>query len=670
MGKNGTKLPVLLITIITLFCSYAYLEEVNLIKNGSFEHGGLGWSLGVSGTLDPSTKFEKNNSIKMYGIPTNNWNVVTSEMIPIEANQQYILTFMSKNDSLKGTVKVMIRWIAGNTTITYTSLNLRNDTDWEDYTLIATSPNGASKAQVYLQVMPDFAGYAWFNNFVLAKAKPSFEPQIISAGPIGFKGSVLTEISYTPEERWIAGNRLQIYTDLAFGTRSKGYINLGGWMPREDVFHSFASLSSIPANLRIKYAYLEVDGPLLGRFFNIRTTLGDLSIDYSPFIMKRDRLDLWYWDVMDNPDDPANYNRGRRGISFETLNPDKIGAGGFLLCDGDPNQYAYGSKFSCGSAKNNLELIFVNYEDHKGSLQGEKAKNTDSSFSIEGRLGKGPLGIWGQGVQDRKVENQQSLPLTQLLQGSLTYQAGDFATIAYSVWSFDKDFDPRYRDRTPKYDLQTGRKLMWNPVDKFAGQSGTGLRVAFNNGDIGLKLENRQALEKLDKVSKLQETELKFNTEFKRVLFSLEAEYSTNQVDAENELLSIKKSIFASSSYMLKKTSGYDLSLEWNHNIDENAGSSESRSHLILNSKVASGSLEGAQIFAGIRKISNFDKPLRGFICGLDLLLAREINIVVRYAVPNEAEQLNSAQRIPRYDERGNPVLADNIVKLSLNVEF
>mgnify|MGYP000880618069 CR=1 FL=1 len=670
MIRDNAKV-LLIASLIAIFCCCtASLEETNLLINGDFKLRSTGWGLGSSASLDPRNKFAGNSSIKMYGISTDTWNVATTDRttnkISVEAGQQYILTFVSKNDSLKGIARVGIRWVAGNTTITYNWLNLRNDTDWEDYRLMVVSPQGASQAQIYLHLQPDFTGNAWFSNFVFTKAKPKEDTGIKSAGPVGFRGSVLTEISYTPEERWVAGNRLQMYTDLVFGTTSKGYIHLGGWLPREDEFHSFASLSSIPANLRIKYAYLEVDGPWLGRYLNMRTRLGDLEIAYSPFIMTCDRWELWYWDVMDNPMEQANYNRARRGISVESLGFDKITAGGFLLWDGDPGQYAYGSSLSYGTTANNLNLIFINYEDHKGNLPGEKPKK-ELSFSIQGKASKGPAGAWCLGAQNQK-EGLNSPK--NILQGGLSYDIGKFATLSYSSWSFDKDFDPRYRDRTPRYDLQTGKKLNWNPIDKFKGQEGNGVGITFNNGFFRLDLQSRQALERLDRVNKIQGTELKLDIDLERTMFSLEAEYNTNQVNEINEPLSIQKGLLASSVFKIKQTKGYSLTLVGNHGMEDVDGNTSTRSYLVLNTRFLKGPLGGASLFAGARKINTSDQSLKGFVCGLDLLVAREINLIVRYSHPNENKRLDSTQKLPRYDQHGNYILPDNIVKLSLNVEF
>ena len=665
-----------MIVIIGAMCGSIFSNSyvINILSNGGFERGLNGWSPAarVIAYVDTNEAYEGHASLRMEGDSYNSWNVVRSELVPCMAEETYTIKFYSKNAVYPGAIYAGFRWTdrSGQTTIRYDWYRLQNDTPWEPYAFTANPPAGASLVQVLFRLSQNVDGFVWFDDVSLLEGP--LEGEFTSAGPMGFRGSVTTEVSYTPEERWLAGNRLQLYTDIAFGTSAKAYVHLGGWLPRPDETVSFAGGGSTHAQFNIKHAYIEIDGPWLRGTPNVRTTLGDVSLGYSPYVLQLDRWDLWYWDVMEDSKNPLSYNRMRRGVSVESLEQKKVKGAGFLIFDGHPDIYAYGGKIRFEQNDTKVNTTAINYLDKKDIPSGEKPKLSDLSYSLEAEtttFGFGVKALLANNIKEIAFEPKKEASFNL---ASLTYPINQYCNVTFSHWNVDQDFDPIFRDRNPKYNPYTGEKLGWNPVDRYLGQVGTGIGIDIINSAFNLKLQGEQALQSRDVEQLIDNKAFKLTTNLYHVDFILSGEIIETQTE-ENELgtknLFVERHYYGSALYPLSKMENLDLNLEGNYRLHEGSRR-ESNKHVLVSGLVKTGIFQGAKLFVGKRYVSKPEERLNGIVTGVDLKIAKAINLSIRYADPRESKTVDEKGRLPAYDRYGDEFIADNIIKLNAVIEF
>lgn len=654
--------------------SQAQNQPKNLIQNGGFENGLWDWSRAsnVVSQMDTNIKYKGNTSLRMQGDSTNTWNVVRSKLFPCYVNEKYTLQLYCRNTAYSGSINVGLRWLekGGGATLRYDWFSLKNDTPWELYSFPVAPPAGASEVQIILYLEADVVGSVWFDEISLLEGE--LEDELVGSGPMGFRGTFCSEVSYTPEERWIAGNRMQLFTDIAFGTSTKAYVHLGGWLPRADEFLAFDGKGSTHAQFNIKHAYIEVDGPWTTGLPPLRTTFGGIPLAYSPYVLKLDRWDLWYWDVMEDPDNVLSYNRMRNGISVESRENEKISGACFMFFDGKPDIYAFGGKMKFDNKGTKVIVNAVNYLDNVGVLADQEPNRKDLTLSLDVSTSLGKIELSAFRTRNEKKNSVEPAQESFVNLASLRYPINNYCYLKYNYWSIDRDFDPIYRDRTPRYHPYTGEKLAWNPVDRYSGQIGSGICISIINLALSLELQERQAIQYREVEERISKKEFELNTTLYGADFLvsgdfIQVETPQNELSTRNVLN--ERHLYASGLYPLATSKKYDLNLEANHSLHE-CDFSETRNHLLLSGSIKTGFLEGAKFFAGRRSIIKPGEGLNGFVSGIDLMLAKAVKLSIRYATPKEEKELNSKGRLPMYNQFGDEYAIDNLIKLSASLQF
>lgn len=669
MSLNRIVLSIILILLFSLTIQ----AGENLLSNGGFEEGIYGWNIKES-SLDYNNSFSGNVSLHKAGDLGNTWNTVSSHAVDVDTSKQYILSFYSMNNGDSGDLYAGIRWINNaGISLTYSWQSLEIDTGWEYYTLMVRPPQGASKMQVYFRLGEEFIGDAWFDEVVLVEMEVIDAEPLMGTGPLGFAGSLVSEISHTPEENWVGGLRLQLYSNIAFGSQVKGFINIGGWLPQKFQFHEFSGPAAIRSDFKIKKAYIEIDGPWFSGLGNLRTTLGDAPVEYSPFTINLNRWDLWDWAVMDNLSDPINYNKVRRGISIETLNWNSGGLGCYLLWDDKPTKYSFGGFLSLGKeTKNHMKLTYTRYQDTTNVSPGEKPSYIDQAFTIEGMLRRDKYRIKGIAGSNAKALQNKSENGNLYLIDAVYYISGP-NNVFVRHWSLDDSFDPIFRDRTPKYDYFTGEKLEWNLVDRFKGQSGYEIGVSLYKDMSKVMLIYSKASDVDRNIigSATVNTLLKLGE--MDVWIDYESSYTRTE-PYEFGVINSDKHLAINAEYPLHNDGIKSYWLNGCYSFhDTSRWGKEEVSYLLLKSQFDLIFVDGVQSFIGVRSVKEGNLVQNGFVIGVDCYLVQAINVTLRYASPNIKEEFGTSARgfwDTRFDKYGHPIMADNIFKVSASVEF
>lgn len=668
------KRIVLLSVVLVLFSAFSQVSG-NILSNGGFEDGTNEWRF-KEDLLDYANSFSGNVALKMSGELGNTFNTATSVQFDVITNKIYVFSLYSMNNSTTGDLQVGLRWINNaGVSLSYTWKNLELDTGWEYYTYMMRPPKGASKMQIYFKPGAQFIGDAWFDEVSIVEMDVLESEPLVGTGPIGFAGSLTSELSYTPEEDWLGGLRLQLYSNIAFGTSTKGFISIGGWLPQEFQFHEFSGAVAITprSDFKIKNAYIEIDGPWLTGVSNFRTTLGNVALSYSPYTVCLDRWDLWDWAVLDNSNDPASYNSMKRGVSVETLNWGNMNLGGFLIWEDKPTIYSFGGRLTFGKKNSdNIQLVFAKYQDTTNIAPGEKPVLVDQVITAEGMLARGRFRLRNTlGINTKTTPALSEKGNLNMI--SAEYQINNSTRMFINHWSLDEKFDPIYRDRTPKYDPYLGKKLEWNIVDRLNGQKGEEIGVSLfkDTNKITLAYSRAHNAEEdlinstLIKISSLVgkvSTEVDYeSTKTKIVPY----EFGVNNSE-QHLVLNAKYPIYNNgvNSHWVTGIYNFHDTTKW--------GKDES-SYLLLGSRFNLKFIQGLQTFFGLRTIAEEGSTKNGFVLGLDCYLAEAISVTLRYATPNRVEEFATQSRgfwTTRYDKYGHPILADNIIKISASAEF
>ena len=201
----------------------------------------------------------------------------------------------------------------------------------------------------------------------------------------------------------------------------------------------------------------------------------------------------------------------------------------------------------------------VNYLDQKGISGGEKPRESEFSYSLDGKITIGPAQLQAVKVSSQKSSYQNDNQISGVSLANLKYEINDYASLAYEVWSFDKDFDPRFRDRTPRFDPYTGKKLQWNKVDRFAGQIGQGLQLSINSNVLEFNLRNCQATRNQNE--KLRNIDFNLSGKFLKTSFETYGEYE--EIDTrEEQNLEAQTYLFSMLSYPLAESERFKLNIE------------------------------------------------------------------------------------------------------------
>ena len=321
-----------------------------------------------------------------------------------------------------------------------------------------------------------------------------------------FDGSVGMRTKYTPEYAWQVEKNLYLTSKIDFGTNIYGTIGFAGLGAPDDWRPISAGNDSL--NLTIDRVSLSTKAPFFKKGTPLVTTMGDLELNYSPYALRLD--DTIYYDG-------KRLNPRKRGLAVSDLEL-PVGVIGALksatahldaalfwdqdssqryfddLCYAEPtaqkiqnNGLVYAANLRAAQGNTQLKLTGVNFDGQiikpladtvntdtydlsEQALVLELKRDfwKDFTFQFVGGRNWRQYDYVASRVNGSVVQRQEAAAaLTSegdLLAAELGKKIGPWQ-LAAGYHFLEPQFDPQYRDRTPRYD-EEGKRIAWNPIDE------------------------------------------------------------------------------------------------------------------------------------------------------------------------------------------------------------
>lgn len=663
---------------ILLFIGSSLAANHNLLENSGFENQLAPWRLYGSGAGHKIDQNEKNSGRSSLMLESVDSQAYVIQRVPIRGDQLYYLSFWAKTDNIPvlsgGDLFTKVEWrdrnkICGEESMYFTNFVVSGR--WIKYTCTFLAPSDAIDVDLFLRVRGKGA-LAWFDDVYFGLQKePNLEKMEVFLSPWAFKGSVAFQIKYTPEDLWEAGTRIQLYSDIAFTGDTKLYLNLGGWLPRDDEFISFATLGSIASQFKIKRAYIQTDAEILKGFPKFRATIGDVDVAYNPYIIKLDRFDLTYWDAADDLDDPVSYNRNLRGLTFDQIDKKPLMQDAFIVWDNDKDKYVYGGRTRLSVDTKNISFIYTNYLDNTNA-NGEPNEK-DFTYGIDTNLTFGELNVYGLVAKQQKTLLGVAKKVANCVVFNLDYAMNSQSKVSFKKWELDPLFLPRYRDKTPNVDPYTGERLQLNPITRYGGKNGYGFYFTAAIPGFKLRLENEKS-SVIESGNSVDNYRCEVVTELGNL--KTKSIFEHEKLDRLNEFNLLNRvqinSFACSASYILKENNNFRSSIVgsyYKYNFNEEW---LDKYETIFVTKLKSGVFQNGEIFFGPQVFLKANgHGQRSFVTGISLKLASSLNFIVRNSSPNVVEPRDVFKdKALLYDDFGLPFSKDNIISLDIELQI
>jgi hypothetical protein len=302
-----------------------------------------------------------------------------------------------------------------------------------------------------------------FEDWVFAKEyqKLRFNPEVLN-----YTMTIATELKYTPEQRWQNTDNSLMTLSMSIGQQPRAWVQMYG------VDNAYSNYYDQNRNLSVNFRIrtFSISGKTKFRQVPLDYRLGRLTLDYSPYILTL-------------VDDAKGGYLVRHGSSVEGISV----LGGFVdsfIFTEDSPKFGWGFRYRALLAKTGIEGILLRREG-----LADSGSEQDSALAIK----KGILG--GQFVAEL-AEQKLFSPLAEaervksILMKSVTYQnAVNNLNYQLHYYNFPLAFDPPYRSKLPRFAEDNKTFLGWNPVDRYKGKEGYGLRLQLNEGQLNGKAE-------------------------------------------------------------------------------------------------------------------------------------------------------------------------------------
>lgn len=315
-------------------------------------------------------------------------------------------------------------------------------------------------------------------------------------------GQVGIRAQYTPESSFQIDRRVYLNSILDVGQRIKGRIGFEGlgssesWQPINTLLGNF--------KLNVDRLTLYTISPLYPGGENALVSIGDLELNYSPYALRIDDT-TWYEGQRINPRKRglsiADYYLalpgGREAMMDLCALWDQDKSNRFLSELWDfPQQinlknntqvYALHLRFGQRGAGSELTAVkstgtvdrieetntFQRFNFSEETLVFQQ-KKTEGNFLWSAICGSNKRQYDYKTSFVAGVETDQALaPVSSagsLVLAELAYKLRP-VEVAIGYQYIQPEFDPEYRDRTPRYDKE-GKRLAWNPIDKLTTTPG------------------------------------------------------------------------------------------------------------------------------------------------------------------------------------------------------
>lgn len=502
-------------------------------------------------------------------------------------------------------------------------------------------------------------------------------------------GNLDGQFRYTPEANWEALKQLVVNARIeGLSNNVKAVATFGGlgdpyvWQPITSGFPTF--------NFQVKRLTLSTQAPLYHGGNPATVSFGDVAINYSPLIVRRD-------DSVEV--ETVVYNPMVRGVSIKSLQlpvtfPQRtiLKADAFMIWEtnNEPlrmtRAIGKGTKLNAMLWGNEVDLVAV----HRGDLSEEGRTIAKTNTSVL-------LGITRQSA-DNKLRFEYALDSDTednddtTLRVNGTYQRfayshalGDGLEANFEYLVLAADFDPVYRDRTPRFN-EEGKAIGWNPLDSTRFIFGLKDWQLYNQRQMIWGLNFREG--NLSLVLNIDYRTLDGNGKapdgtFRSGKFSWQAPAGKYLFDGRAK---VQRITLFGSHQIRSNDLGWQLKLGVSRPLFENESNKISLNYrwyhehinpevfgslhtILIHNKMKRGLLAGANTFAGIRQ----EKALFGsdpgqfvYVCGLDLKLKRGIELEVCWASKNRIEPSDKL-----YDYEGEEYIGyDNIFRLGISTAF
>ena len=497
---------------------------------------------------------------------------------------------------------------------------------------------------------------------------------IFAKSSLSATGSLYSQIQYTPEQKWEAWHRFQLVQEFNFTGEITVYANLGGWTPRFYEKNSFPDYQP-NAQFTLNRIYAKVEGPVLTGGRPIQIGFGDLAFSYSPYsvwLNRWDKANLLTKEEWANPD--FNYNMVRRGISVEELSLLGSDLSAFYLWDGlgdnglgEAIPYPYRTAFGAKLETRLLSFIYSQYLDAAKSDEStsdelvfeEQYLEEDRVFEIALKDKQvGPFIIAGTYanhlnlLEGAKTEADLSL-------FDVRWQVANETELLGKYYNYGQKFNPRYRDRTPRFEPHTGQKLSWNLADRYRGQKGTAFGIRTTRDDLEVTLLARNYVKNTESIF----NEVAARGELKNGRLDLRGLLSLTKEDFEQNqfgtvLSDIYHEAYLAGSLLIKHYKNFALSLIGCFH-DKKDEYTETEHSYGLRFALTRGIFEGLKLELGKRNLNGLLQDR----LNLEYRMPVGLIFIVNYANPNFVEQ-------GEYDRGGERIIKDNCIKLISEIRF
>lgn len=326
-----------------------------------------------------------------------------------------------------------------------------------------------------------------------------------AAVDVSVQGEVYAEIASEPEDLLRAGTRIKFYSELTSSSSYTGKIRLMGLNQKRGHLNTFDGSSNLRLDNLIDWAEFRIEGNLFPKGPPAKIAIGNIEIDYSPYIisLKDDALDEY-----------SSYIN-HRGVHLYDISLGGFESSGFVLWGfEDPLINAIGGKISKQIGLTSVNGFLV---DYRYRVQGAEEKILDefvkkpqlySKLDWEqtrglefkskfGEMGELRLSIANQTqrkfirIDNNKVESVMLDTLLREYEWEIPIVDKVYLLIGYK--DFPEKFDPYFRDRTPEFDIN-GYYLGYNPVDRYRDRVGyySQLKTEQENFMLEIKLSETE----------------------------------------------------------------------------------------------------------------------------------------------------------------------------------
>jgi hypothetical protein len=488
-----------------------------------------------------------------------------------------------------------------------------------------------------------------------------FSVNFLCYGAVGIKFSGKADFSlrYTPENNWEGWDELLINSVVESGTNAKLLLSFGeNSTTRGERYFWWENNRERRFGFFIDKAYLSYIGQLYHNAPESNVIIGDLSFSYHPYFLKLDNWDEGEYLSRD-------FDQTKRGILLKDLNLGSFKLGGFYLWDGDGDA----SKRAIGY-RATKELLYGGFEINAISFQiqgdsGNVEKQDTLGILVNQTIAESIVlnGVFG--FMDTKGKEGFSHKLTsRLMEIEGVYKVDENVSIKLAFIDFPMDFDPIYRDRTPKFNPRTGEILKWNNLDRYLDQKGIRLTIHYADPKTAIKAilanycdHNLDYPTNTGEINIIGEIKLPGR-------FDLTNKHRLEKQKYRRAGQTFNERLYYSNKFAISRPILNDRATLRYFHAKRLSSSEYIFQELAMRNQEGKGMLAGSDLCFGIRKTSLNPNGVYPFL-EFESKLPWGLDFVLRWSKENRIENMEF-----EYDEDDGPIIIDNLFGIRTQLKF